>query len=554
MSTLLKAYLLKTDNPFIMLKCYLEDILKEQGLTWQDLVDALEREAKQKTALYDALTFSPELKNALKKLKEIDSGFFGQGKLIEQKITRPTPLTIEIDSESEGEDYWKHPYQQGEATSGKRIRQDPRLKYPKRKKKDGKIIPIEEGGGFETTETEETVEVPPKGAPKISGRKTIEVRDEYGNKKKKIVTGDDPMHPAVREDNIRNFINALKSSPEFKENPTVLQKVVKGLQAILDKIHTLESKEVPKKSRGVKEKGKKSARKLAETRILIQGANRIGELVNDFETAIARADSLDFKGPLIYNVAVEEAVQDLLSSNKAKARLRQYASGELSKDVRRVLEEHGPSDDLLALNSVTEELAYLLARTGINTKNLLAEQSVKELIEIDEINEEMATSMILEAREDKKKETLSSQEREVYAEFLDEEELEDPELESGKKETLENKLKLLDKIESALNSKIKYPALEGMREESVLDAIFYAYNQKTGVVIADLSEHPKISSKMADLKGRVNKKGMSNLLNELKGDPEIQRRMAARREKGIEETEGEKAFAALLSGEKITRN
>ena len=260
----------------------------------------------------------------------------------------------------------------------------------------------------------------------------------------------------------------MKSSPEFKENPTVLKNVVEGLQAILDKIYTLESKEVPKESRGVKEKGKKSARKLAETRILIQGANKIGELVNDFETAIARADSLDFKGPLIYNVAVEEAVQDLLSSNKAKAKLRQYASGELSKDVRRNLEN-------------------------------------KDLPE-------------------------------------------------NEKEELENKLKLLDKIESALNSKIKYPALEGMREESVLDAIFYAYNQKTGVVIADLSEHPKISSKMADLKGRVNKKGMSNLLNELKDDPEIQRRMDAKRQKGIEETEGEKAFAALLSGEKITRN
>jgi len=468
MPTLLKAHLLKTDDPFIMLKCYLEDILKEQGLTWDDLVDALKREAKQKTALYGKLPFSNKLKDGLKELMEIDSGFFGQGKLIEQKITRPTPITSEIDPETEGEDWLKHPDLQDEDTSGKRIRQDPRLTRPKRKKKDGKIIPIEEGGGYETPETEETVEVPPKGAPKISGRKTIEVKDKDGNKKKKIVTGDDPMHPVVREDNIRNFINALKSSPEFKENPTVLKNVVEGLQAILDKIYTLESKEVPKESRGVKEKGKKSARKLAETRILIQGANKIGELVNDFETAIARADSLDFKGPLIYNVAVEEAVQDLLSSNKAKAKLRQYASGELSKDVRRNLEN-------------------------------------KDLPE-------------------------------------------------NEKEELENKLKLLDKIESALNSKIKYPALEGMREESVLDAIFYAYNQKTGVVIADLSEHPKISSKMADLKGRVNKKGMSNLLNELKDDPEIQRRMDAKRQKGIEETEGEKAFAALLSGEKITRN
>ena len=64
------------------------------------------------------------------------------------------------------------------------------------------------------------------------------------------------------------------------------------------------------------------------------------------------------------------------------------------------LEEHGPSDDLLALKTVSEEIAYSLARVGINTKNLLAEQSIDELIDIDGIDEEMASSMILEARED----------------------------------------------------------------------------------------------------------------------------------------------------------
>ena len=53
MSTLLKAHLLKTDDPFIMLKCYLEDILKEQGLTWSDLVDALKREARIKRDMID---------------------------------------------------------------------------------------------------------------------------------------------------------------------------------------------------------------------------------------------------------------------------------------------------------------------------------------------------------------------------------------------------------------------------------------------------------------------------------------------------------------------
>ena len=67
MSTLLKAHLLKTDNPFIMLKCYLEDILKEQGLTWDDLVDALHREAGDEK-LYE-LKISPELIEALGELK-----------------------------------------------------------------------------------------------------------------------------------------------------------------------------------------------------------------------------------------------------------------------------------------------------------------------------------------------------------------------------------------------------------------------------------------------------------------------------------------------------
>ena len=54
----------------------------------------------------------------------------------------------------------------------------------------------------------------------------------------------------------------------------------------------------------------------------------------------------------------------------------------------------------MALKTVSEEIAYALARGGINTKNLLAEQSTDELIEIDGIDEEMASSMILEARED----------------------------------------------------------------------------------------------------------------------------------------------------------
>ena len=64
------------------------------------------------------------------------------------------------------------------------------------------------------------------------------------------------------------------------------------------------------------------------------------------------------------------------------------------------LDIHGPSDDLLELSLITPELAYSLARVGVNTKNKLAEQSVDDLQEIDELDEDLAAKVILEARQD----------------------------------------------------------------------------------------------------------------------------------------------------------
>lgn len=63
------------------------------------------------------------------------------------------------------------------------------------------------------------------------------------------------------------------------------------------------------------------------------------------------------------------------------------------------LDEHGPEEDLLKLESVSEELAYSLARSGINTREKLAEQSVDELMDIEDINEAEAATIIMEARE-----------------------------------------------------------------------------------------------------------------------------------------------------------
>ena len=64
------------------------------------------------------------------------------------------------------------------------------------------------------------------------------------------------------------------------------------------------------------------------------------------------------------------------------------------------LEENGPSENLIRLESVTESIAYALARNGINDKDTLAEQSIDDLIDIDEIDETLAGEIILEARKE----------------------------------------------------------------------------------------------------------------------------------------------------------
>lgn len=57
MGTLLKAKLLKTNDPFIMLKCYLEDILKQDGATWKELLESMQRtnQPKMSNQLFTAI-------------------------------------------------------------------------------------------------------------------------------------------------------------------------------------------------------------------------------------------------------------------------------------------------------------------------------------------------------------------------------------------------------------------------------------------------------------------------------------------------------------------
>ena len=102
-------------------------------------------------------------------------------------------------------------------------------------------------------------------------------------------------------------------------------------------------------------------------------------------------------------VPIDELEQIEGFDEKLVAELRERAQDQLlvaaiSKEED--LDIHGPSDDLIDLPLITPELAFSLARVGINTKNKLAEQSVDDLQEIDELDEDLAAKVILQAREE----------------------------------------------------------------------------------------------------------------------------------------------------------
>jgi len=63
-----------------------------------------------------------------------------------------------------------------------------------------------------------------------------------------------------------------------------------------------------------------------------------------------------------------------------------------------VLDENSPAKDLLSMDGMTERLAYRLAEKGARTQEDLAELSVDELLEVDDMPEEEAAALIMTAR------------------------------------------------------------------------------------------------------------------------------------------------------------
>ena len=92
---------------------------------------------------------------------------------------------------------------------------------------------------------------------------------------------------------------------------------------------------------------------------------------------------------------IEEFDEDMVKELRRRARdalLTQLIAKE------EVLDENRPADDLLNLEGMSERLAFRLAEKGTRTQEELAELSVDELLEVDDMPEEEAAALIMTAR------------------------------------------------------------------------------------------------------------------------------------------------------------
>lgn len=87
----------------------------------------------------------------------------------------------------------------------------------------------------------------------------------------------------------------------------------------------------------------------------------------------------------------EEIVEELRNRARDALLTRAIAAEERMGDA-------GPAEDLLRLEGMDEELAYLLAGKGIATQEALAELAVDDLTELVGVDQERAARLIMAAR------------------------------------------------------------------------------------------------------------------------------------------------------------
>jgi N utilization substance protein A len=99
--------------------------------------------------------------------------------------------------------------------------------------------------------------------------------------------------------------------------------------------------------------------------------------------------------PLAEMLDIDGFDEDLV--NLLRERAKDYL---LTKAIEREEKKENlhPSEDLLALDGMTEDLALTLAEHDINTQELLAELGVDELLELVDLSEKDASALIMAAR------------------------------------------------------------------------------------------------------------------------------------------------------------
>ena len=99
--------------------------------------------------------------------------------------------------------------------------------------------------------------------------------------------------------------------------------------------------------------------------------------------------------PLSEMLDIEGFDEDLVEALKARAK-----DALLTKAIRseEKLDKNEPAQDLLEMDGMDRHLAFVLASRGIITMEDLAEQSVDELIDLEELDETRAAELIMTAR------------------------------------------------------------------------------------------------------------------------------------------------------------
>jgi len=138
----------------------------------------------------------------------------------------------------------------------------------------------------------------------------------------------------------------------------------------------------------------KSEEEIAQIRELFMNELDVDDSVADalIESGLTTLEEVAYV-PESELLQIEEFDQDVVQEIRSRAN-----DALLARAIAGDQEETLPSEDLYEVDGMTDEVANALAAKGITEREALAEQSVDDLADISELNEEKAAQLIMNAR------------------------------------------------------------------------------------------------------------------------------------------------------------